>query len=179
MWRVASTISRRPLEARCTIEWCQGERHIFVAWVVEVQLWSSSSLFFCVAIVAHKRPQLLPSGTSLQHVQCHFWRGSESAFGWDYLELAMQSQYNKRNLWATFVLGVCVVWWDIYLNLSSSPSACAGCVCAVDMRIRIHFGRILEELWVVWTKIESIIWSLFTVNIIDYRFRFLQSILSP
>ena len=31
---------------------------------------------FCVAIVAHKRPQLLPSGTSLQHVQCHFWRGS-------------------------------------------------------------------------------------------------------
>jgi hypothetical protein len=32
---------------------------------------------------------------------------------------------------------------------------------------------------VVWTKIESIIWSLFTVNIIDYRFRFLQSILSP
>jgi len=25
---------------------------------------------------------------------------------------------------------------------------------------------------VVWTRIESIIWSLFTVNIIDYRFRF-------
>jgi hypothetical protein len=24
-----------------------------------------------------KSPQLLPSGTSLQHVQCHFWRGSE------------------------------------------------------------------------------------------------------
>ena len=28
----------------------------------------------------------------------------------------------------------------------------------------------------VWTRIESIIWSLFTVNVIDYRFRFLQSI---
>ena len=27
---------------------------------------------------ADKRPQLLPSGTSLQHVQCHFWRGSET-----------------------------------------------------------------------------------------------------
>jgi hypothetical protein len=25
---------------------------------------------------------------------------------------------------------------------------------------------------VVWTRIESIIWSFFTVNIIDYRFRF-------
>ena len=44
---------------------------------------------------------------------------------------------------------------------------------------RIHFGRILEELWVVWTRIESIIWSLFTVKVIDHRFRFLQSILSP
>ncbi len=38
----------------------------------------TSSLFFCVASVADKRPQLLPSGTSLQHVQCHFWRGSET-----------------------------------------------------------------------------------------------------
>jgi hypothetical protein len=26
---------------------------------------------------ALRAPQLLPSGTSLQHVQCHFWRGSE------------------------------------------------------------------------------------------------------
>jgi hypothetical protein len=42
-----------------------------------VQIWIASSLFFCVASVADKRPQLLPSGTSLQHVQCHFWRGSE------------------------------------------------------------------------------------------------------
>jgi hypothetical protein len=32
---------------------------------------------------------------------------------------------------------------------------------------------------VVWTRIESIIWSLFTVKVIDYRFRFLQSIRSP
>jgi hypothetical protein len=32
---------------------------------------------------------------------------------------------------------------------------------------------------VVWTKIELIIWSLFTVNIINYPFRFLQSILLP
>jgi hypothetical protein len=32
---------------------------------------------------------------------------------------------------------------------------------------------------VVWTRIESILWSLFTVKVIDYRFRFLQSIWSP
>jgi hypothetical protein len=38
----------------------------------------ASSLFFCVASVADKRPQLLPSGTSLQHVQCRFWRGSKT-----------------------------------------------------------------------------------------------------
>jgi len=28
---------------------------------------------------------------------------------------------------------------------------------------------------VVWTRIESIIWSIFTVKVIDYRFRFLLS----
>jgi hypothetical protein len=44
---------------------------------------------------------------------------------------------------------------------------------------RIHFGRILEELWVVWTRIESIIWLLFTVKVINYRFHFLQSIQLP
>jgi hypothetical protein len=38
------------------------------------------------------------------------------------------------------------------------------------MRIESIFGRILEELGVVWTRIESIIWSLFTVKVIDYRF---------
>ena len=31
----------------------------------------------------------------------------------------------------------------------------------------------------VWTRIESIIWSLFTLKVIDYRFRCLQSIRSP
>jgi hypothetical protein len=30
-----------------------------------------------LSLLADKRPQLLPSGTSLQHVQCNFWRGSE------------------------------------------------------------------------------------------------------
>ena len=33
--------------------------------------------------------------------------------------------------------------------------------------------------WVVVTRIESIIWSFFAVKVIDYRFRFLQSIRSP
>jgi hypothetical protein len=32
---------------------------------------------------------------------------------------------------------------------------------------------------VVFTRIESILWSLFTVKVIDYRFRCLQSIRSP
>ena len=43
---------------------------------------------------------------------------------------------------------------------------------------RIHFGRILEELWVVCRRIESIIWSIFTVKVINYRFRFLLSLWS-
>ena len=29
----------------------------------------------------------------------------------------------------------------------------------------------------VWTRIESIIWSIFTVKVIDYRFRFLLIVL--
>jgi hypothetical protein len=36
-----------------------------------------------------------------------FGEDQKRAFG-DYLELAMQSQYNKRNLSGTFVLCVCV-----------------------------------------------------------------------
>jgi hypothetical protein len=56
---------------------------------------ASSSRFKASSCVnGFRDPQLLPSGTSLQHVQCHFWRGSDTC----YLELAMQSQYNKRNL---------------------------------------------------------------------------------
>ena len=121
---------------------CKGERHIFLAWVVEVQLWIASSLFFCVASVADKRPQLLPSGTSLQHVQCHFWRGSEKGLrGLPWAGNAVAVQQTQSLSYFCFVC-VCV-WWDIYLYLSSSPSACAGCVCAVDMRIE----SILVEYW--------------------------------
>ena len=40
-------------------------------------------------------------------------------------------------------------------------------------------GRLLEEFWVVVTRMESIIWSLFEGKVIDYRFRFLLSMSSP
>ena len=48
-----------------------------------------------VLIVGEEKAQ--HHNESLQHVQCHFGEDQRRAFG-DYLELAMQSQYNKRNL---------------------------------------------------------------------------------
>jgi len=82
---------------------CKQARHIFVDRVVELQLWSSSSLCFGAVIVGDKYPTLchtlLSSRTYLQYVQCHFGEDGIRSFGdsWDYLELAMQLQYNKRN----------------------------------------------------------------------------------
>ena len=82
---------------------CKQARHIFVDRVVQLQLWRASSLCFCAAIVGDKYPTLchtlLSSRTYLQYVQCHFGKDLIRSFGdsWDYLELAMQLQYNKRN----------------------------------------------------------------------------------
>ena len=95
----------------------KGKDTFSLPWVVEVQLWKLSSLCFCVASVADKRPQLLPSGTSLQHVQCHFCRRSEiclRGLPWASNAIAVQQTQSLR-----YFLCVCVcvcVWCDIYLH---------------------------------------------------------------
>jgi hypothetical protein len=80
-----------------------------------------------------------------------------------------------------------ILWWSSfycsyrnrYIFISVLFSLCVRWVCVCcGYEDRIHFGRIFEELWVVWTRIESIIWSIFTVKVIDYRFRFLLSLWS-
>ena len=111
-------------------------------------------------------------------------RGDLSGNPW----AAMQSQYtlswqcsrsttNAISELLLFCVYVCVMRY-IFISVLFSLGVRGVCVL-FGYEDRIHFGRILEELWVVWTRIESIIWSFFTVTIIDYRFRFLQSILSP
>jgi hypothetical protein len=61
---------------------------------------------------------------------------------------------------------VCGVMRYIFISVLFSLGVRGVCVrCGYEDRI--HFGRILEELWVVWTRIESIIWSIFTVIVID------------
>ena len=75
-----------------------------------------------------------------------------------------------------FCVYVCVMRY-IFISVLFSLGVRGVCVrCGYEDRI--HFGRILEELWVVCTRIESIIWSIFTVKVIDYRFRFLLSLWS-
>ena len=104
-----------------------------------------------------ERIRKVPSGTTLS------WQCSRSTT-------------NAISELLLFCVCVCVMRY-IFISVLFSLGVRGVCVCC-GYEDRIHFGRILEELWVVWTRIESIIWSIFTVKVIDYRFRFLLSLWS-
>ena len=104
-----------------------------------------------------ERIRKVPSGTTLS------WQCSRSTT-------------NAISELLLFCVYVCVMRY-IFISVLFSLGVRGVCVrCGYEDRI--HFGRILEELWVVCTRIESIIWSIFTVKVIDYRFRFLLSLWS-
>ena len=88
------------------------------------------SLCFCVASVADKRPQLLPSGTSLQHVQCHFWwRSKKCLRGLPWAGHAVAVQQTQSLRYFCFVcVCVCVIRY-IFICILFSLGVWCVCVC--------------------------------------------------
>ena len=76
---------------------CAGQRAAARAARVVRGGVSASSLVFCVASVLTNAPNSCPPERLFSMFNATFGEDQRSAFG-DYLELAMQSQYNKRNL---------------------------------------------------------------------------------
>ena len=124
----------------------------------------------------------------------HFVAGAGSArsvqkrsFG-DYLELAMQSQYNKRNVWVLGLVSLFLYSRFGWVLLSSRGSKYTHTHNTHTQHTHTHTHNRHRRLWdwidylsifrvkneVSVAKIASIILSIFRVKTIDYRFRFLE-----
>jgi len=121
---------------------CKGERHILTQRkdvkgkdTFSLPEWwrcNSGSLphfSFVLRALLTNAPNSCPQERLFSMFNATFGEDQRSAFG-DYLELAMQSQYNKRYLWATFVLCVSVCD-EIYIYICPLLSRGARGVCTM------------------------------------------------
>ena len=136
----------------------------------------------CCAVLTNT-PNSCPPERLFSMFNASFGEDQQRSFG-DYLELAMQSQYNKRNVWGLGLVSLLLIFrfgWALLSSRGGKINTHTHTHTHTHIHRRLWQG--LDRLFVDFcskyevfvARIKSIISSIFRVKAIDYRFRFLES----